>query len=309
MYLKLAFNRYTDLWRYIVILLLAIGLNLIASLPAIFVIYFKFKVQGEIYDPGMTSLDLTQYGLSQNMGLLVILAPLILVFIGLALSIKSLHGFTWIQVFTSYSRFRWKNFLISGLIWFFLLAFVEIISYTLNPENYTFHFQGKEFIILVLISLLFFPFQASWEELYFRGNFMQGIAVATKSRYWPLIISAILFGLAHIFNPEMKEFGMVNASAQYIGFGLMLGILVIMDGGLEMAFGVHTMNNIFAASIVSYEGSVIQAPSLISSHEINPTYTTIAFFITAVLFLFLLKYLFRWKSFRWILEPIQKAAE
>jgi membrane protease YdiL (CAAX protease family) len=89
----------------------------------------------------------------------------------------------------------------------------------------------------------------------------------------------------------------------------MLGIIVIMDGGLEMAFGVHTMNNIFAASIVSYEGSVIQAPSLISSHEINPTYTTIALYITAILFLFILKYFFKWKSFRWILEPVQKSVE
>ncbi len=306
MYLKQAFSRYTDLWRYIVVFLLVIGFNLIASLPAIIVIAVKLMSQGETFDPTITGVDLTHYGLSQNAGLIVILAPLVIVFFGLALGIKSLHGFTWTQVFTSYTRFRWKNFFIAGFLWFILLVLVEIISYSFNPDNYSFHFYGKEFFILIIISLAFFPFQASWEELYFRGNFMQGMAVATRTRYLPLIFSAILFGLAHIFNPEVKEFGMLNASAQYMGFGLMLGILVIMDGGLEMAFGVHTMNNIFAASIVSYEGSVIKAPSLFSSHEINPTFTTITFFISATIFLILVKYLFKWKSFQWIFESIQK---
>jgi membrane protease YdiL (CAAX protease family) len=304
MFLKQALNRNTEIWRYISILLLAFGLNLLASVPAIIVIALKLSAQGGNFVPGKTGLDLTQYGLSQNMGLLVILAPLIIVFAGLTVGIKSIHGFSWTQVFTSFSRFRWRNFFVSGLLWFVLLAFVELISYMLKPDNYSFYFKEREFFILLVISLIFFPFQASWEELYFRGNFMQGIAVATKTRYWPLITSSILFGLAHIFNPEVKEFGMLNASAQYIGFGLMLGVLVIMDGGLEMAFGVHTMNNIFAASIVSYEGSVIQAPSLISSHEINPTYTTIAMYITAILFLLLLKHVFKWKSFRWIFEPV-----
>jgi uncharacterized protein len=306
MYLKQAYKGYTQLWRYLVVFLLAFGLNLMASLPALIVVTTRLISQGGNVDPVSTGLDLTQYGLSQNAGLIVILAPLLIVFIGLAYAIKSLHGFSWPQVFTSYSRFRWKHFILAGLLWFVLLALAELVNYSIHPDNYSFHFEGKNFIVLMLISLVFFPFQASWEELYFRGNFMQGLAVLTGTRYLPLILSALLFGAAHIFNPEVKEFGMLNATAQYVGFGLMLGILVIMDGGLEMAFGVHTMNNIFAASIVSYQGSVIKAPSLFSSHEINPTLTTITFFIGATLFLILMQRMFKWKNFRWIFHPVTK---
>lgn len=306
MYLQQARKGYTDFGRYLAIFLLTIVLNFLSSVP-VFIIYWIRVVRGELaFDPSTTGFDFSALDVSQNTGLILVLAPLLIVFWGLAFIIKRLQGFTWTEVFTSYTKFRWKHFLLAGLFWFILLGVVEYISYMINPENYSFHFEGTQFFILLIISIAFIPFQASWEELYFRGNLMQGFAVATNTRYLPLIITSVAFGFVHIMNPEVKEFGIGFAMAQYMGFGLLLGILVIMDGGLEMAFGVHTLNNIYGIVFVSYQGSVIQGPSLMSSHDTDPALSTISLYIVAVIFLIILKKLFKWKSFRWIFTPLKR---
>jgi len=135
---------------------------------------------------------------------------------------------------------------------------------------------------------------------------MQGLAIVTQTRFFPLFITSIIFGLVHLRNPEVKEFGLPNAMIQYIGFGLLLGIVVIMDGGLEMAFGIHAINNIYASVFVSYSGSVLQTPSLISSTQIDSTYMSIAFIAAALIFLYVSKIIFKWQPFGWIFKPLSK---
>jgi membrane protease YdiL (CAAX protease family) len=48
---------------------------------------------------------------------------------------------------------------------------------------------------------------------------MQGFAAMVKNRWFPLIMTSILFGLMHSFNPEVKEFGFFTMMPQYIAFG------------------------------------------------------------------------------------------
>jgi len=306
MYLKLANQGKNEAWRYFIILLLVFGLNIIASLPLLIVSTIKALNSGANLSEFKNTFDPEVLGLSQNMGLFIIMAPLSLVFFGLALSIKSVHGYSWKQVFTSFSKFRWKNFLFSAILWFLLLAVAEVIMYRYNPEVYSVSFNAAKFLPLLLISLIFVPFQASWEELYFRGNLMQGLGIFSGYRWITLLITSVIFGLVHIMNPEVKEFGTGIAMAQYIGFGILLGITVIMDGGLEMAFGLHTMNNIYSICFVSYKGSVLKTPSVLHTSDVNKSLMTISFFIAAIIFLVILKKIFKWKSFSWIFTSLKE---
>ena len=41
-----------------------------------------------------------------------------------------------------------------------------------------------------------------------------------------------------------------------------MGILTLVDGGLELAIGFHTMNNIWSFLVVGLENSVMPTPSL-----------------------------------------------
>lgn len=48
----------------------------------------------------------------------------------------------------------------------------------------------------------------------------------------------------------------------YIGTGFLLGIMTVMDEGMELALGFHAGNNIFAALMVTADWTAIQVPSL-----------------------------------------------
>jgi membrane protease YdiL (CAAX protease family) len=112
-------------------------------------------------------------------------------------------------------------------------------------------------IVVVLV-----PLQTSFEEYLFRGYLMQGIGVLCKNRWLPLIITSVTFGLLHIFNPEIEKLGYILL-VHYIGTGFFLGIITLMDEGLELALGFHAANNLFTALLVTADWTAFQTNSIL----------------------------------------------
>jgi len=56
---------------------------------------------------------------------------------------------------------------------------------------------------------------------------MQDFAALVKNRWFPIIMTSILFGLMHAFNPEVKEFGFLTMMPQYVSLELYLALLPI----------------------------------------------------------------------------------
>ena len=75
---------------------------------------------------------------------------------------------------------------------------------------------------------------------------MQGLALWIKNKWAPLIIMSVVFGLLHGLNPEIEKLGYI-ALVFYIGTGFFFGIVTLMDDGIELAMGMHAVNNILAA--------------------------------------------------------------
>jgi hypothetical protein len=144
---------------------------------------------------------------------------------------------------------------------------------------------------------LLIPFQAAFEEVLFRGYLMQGFAALVKNRWFPVIMTSVLFGLMHAFNPEIKEFGFFTMMPQYIVFGLIFGIITILDDGIEAAMGAHAANNIFLCIMVTSESSALQTPALYQQYNIHPWMEFSALCIIGILFISILKVLFRWDNF------------
>lgn len=105
------------------------------------------------------------------------------------------------------------------------------------------------------------PLQTSFEEYLFRGYLLQGIGVLVKNRWFPLLLTSVVFGLLHISNPEVDKIGKV-IMIYYIGTGLFLGIITIMDEGLELALGFHAANNLFTALLVTADWTAFQTHSI-----------------------------------------------
>ena len=84
---------------------------------------------------------------------------------------------------------------------------------------------------------------------------------------------------------------------QYILFGLIFGIITILDDGIEAAMGAHTANNIFLCIMVTNKSSALQTPALYEQHNIYPWIEFGALLVVGIVFIFILKIIFRWKDF------------
>lgn len=135
------------------------------------------------------------------------------------------------------------------------------ISYYTDHSNMVWNFDPVKFSVLLLISVLLFPAQIAFEEYLFRGFLMQQIGIASKSRALPFMVTSIMFGLFHSANPEVFELGF-GVMAFYIGTGFLLGIMTLMDEGLELSLGFHLGNNLMAALLVTSDFTALQTDAL-----------------------------------------------
>jgi membrane protease YdiL (CAAX protease family) len=175
----------------------------------------------------------------------------------------------------------------------------------LDPSNFSINNKTSSLILISIVSVLFIPFQAAFEEVLFRGYLMQGFAALVKNRWFPVIITSILFGLMHGFNPEIKEFGFFTMMPQYITFGLIFGIITILDDGIEAAMGAHTANNIFLCIMVTNRSSALQTHALYEQFNIHPWTEFLALVITGIIFVLILKIIFKWDKFSVLFERIR----
>ena len=260
MYIKQAFKVEHDWWLYLVgVVLIFIG-SQIGQIPFLIAIITKSMANGGDlssldYDAMMSILDL-------NLSLFLLLLSFAIGLVVVFLVVKYIHKQTLISLTTSRAKIDWSRFCFAFLIWGSTTACFILLEYYSSPENYTFNFKPIPFLILVLISVVFIPLQTSFEEYLFRGYLMQGLGVLAKNRWVPLIFTSTIFGLLHIANPEIDKLGYVLL-VHYIGTGFLLGIMTLMDEGLELALGFHAANNLIAALLLTADWTAFQTHSIL----------------------------------------------
>jgi len=90
---------------------------------------------------------------------------------------------------------------------------------------------------------------------------MQGFANLARNKWFPLMMTSIIFGSMHILNPEVSKMG-YSILIYYIGTGLFLGIITLMDDGMELALGFHAANNLVTALLVTSDWTAFQTNSI-----------------------------------------------
>lgn len=103
----------------------------------------------------------------------------------------------------------------------------------------------------------------------------------------------------------VKEYGFFTMMPQYIVFGLIFGIVAVMDDGIESAIGAHAANNIFLVIMVTHESSALQTPALYEQTTIYPWTEFTGLVISGALFILILKVIFRWADFGQMMKRIQ----
>jgi len=259
MYIKQAFNVLHEWWRYLLGLIIVIIGVIIGQLPFTAAVFFKAYKNGdslgELDETAMMSM------LEPNLNLFLMLLSFAAGLLVLLFVAKFLHKQSITHLTTARPKIDWKRFWFVFVFWGIISSSLVLIDYSLSPEDYVLNFKLMPFIILCFIAIIFVPLQTSFEEYLFRGYLMQGIGVLAKNKWVPLIVTSIIFGSLHIANPEVQKLG-YGIMVYYIGTGLFLGIMTLMDEGIELALGFHAANNLFAALLVTADWTAFQTHSI-----------------------------------------------
>lgn len=180
----------------------------------------------------------------------------------LFLWVKLVHKQTLTSLTTSRNKVDWNRIVFSFALWSLFTLISTTFLYYINPNGFIFNFKLVPFLKLAVLGIVLIPIQTSFEEYLFRGYMMQGIGLATGNKFAPLLITSFLFGIMHIANPEVDKMGYLIL-VYYIGTGLLLGIITLMDEGMELSLGFHASNNLIGALLITSDWSAFQTDSLL----------------------------------------------
>ena len=295
MYIAQAFNVLHDWWRYLVGLLIVVIAVIIGQLP------FTVAVMAKAFEKGDGFGDLNESTmmslLEPNLNLFLMLLSFAIGLVGLLLVVKYLHNQSFTHLTTTRKKIDWKRFWFVFILWGVVSSSFVLLDYYLSPEDYVLNFNLVPFVILCAVAIALVPLQTSFEEYLFRGYLMQGIGVIVKNKWVPLITTSLVFGLLHIANPEVDKLGYV-IMVYYIGTGLFLGILTLMDEGMELALGFHAANNLFTALLVTADWTAFQTHSILKDMS-DPESMGIMEIFVPVFIVFPLLLLVLSKKYKW----------
>lgn len=309
-FISLAKTGKNGVGRYLAsLLIIFIFWQVIGALPLGFVSYGMAENVNEFLNEADASNWAGLY-LNKNLYLFLMLIPFAFGLLGLYIAITQIHKRSFSSLVYSKGPFDFSRMTFAFLLWGSIasaMTFLEILS---EQHLYEYQLEWLDFIPLLVISFSLITIQSGFEEVFFRGYLLQGIALISKHRWVPYVVISILFGLMHGMNPEVQKLGPLMY-IYYIGTGFFFGTIVMMDNRLELVIGLHAINNIISAVFVTADWSVLQTHSLFR-YTGEPELTWMSFsplFITYPLVLFILSKKYKWTNWRAnLLGPIQEEA-
>ena len=292
-YIQQAYKGENKVWMFVFTTILVAGIfigNLVFML-----------LYGDEIDLVAQQKELLELIPSKNFWLAANLLPFAVLLGLLFLLVRYIHNRSILSLTTARNKIDWSRVFFSFSLIVVLTLVIFAIGYVMDPSEIELQFDPLKFTILLIVSLLLFPIQIGLEEYLFRGYLMQHIGVFVRNKWFPLILTSILFGVMHGGNPEVSEMGPITM-VFYIGTGLLLGIMTLMDDGLELALGFHFGNNLLAATLITSDWSALQTDALFryTAAEANNTALEIVLPVLVVypLILFVLSKKYNWTNWK-----------
>ena len=186
--------------------------------------------------------------------------------IGIWIVVRLIHKKNLMQVVTGRASFDFKRFLYAMLVALFVSLLVFLANRYILQLEMTFQKPNWEYLLFLLFAIVFIPIQSGFEEVFFRGYILQGIMLLVRNKLVLAILSGVVFALPHLGNPEPWSYGIVPYVVALASAGFFFTLLTLLDGGIELAWGYHAVNNLFLGLIANTEISAINSPSLFVIH-------------------------------------------
>ena len=263
-YLALVRAGRNEWWRY----LLGVVLILFCWLALGYLPYLWMVADGAI-----TPFDLY---LAVNFSIVMMLA-------GLAFVMRFLHRRPVMTLVNPERRLDWRRIGQAAAAWSAIGLTAAAVEHNLYPDRYYLTFNAGQFLVFAAIAIVLTPIQTTTEELVFRGYAMQALSLRMRQPVAIAGVSALIFTLPHLMNPEMRH-GALLLAASYYTIGLLLALITLRDGRLELAIGLHAANNLMLALVANYEDSALPGESIFMARELDPVYSFVSLAIGAVMF-------------------------
>lgn len=291
MYIAQAYKGNNATWRVILTVFVATGFLLLN--------FVVFLISSE---EDMEQMYELMKSMPPILSLVSNLAPFVFLLGILILMVIFVHQRSFLSLTTARSKIDFSRIFFSAFLIIGLTVALFAVSYYLAPEEIVWNFNPGKFALLFAVSLLLFPFQIGYEEYLFRGYLMQQIGILFKNRWFPLLLTSILFGILHSANPEVAEMGYITM-VFYIGFGLLMGVMTLMDDGLELALGFHLGNNLMAALLITSDWSALQTDALFKYTAENASEGAVQEILLSVgltfpIILFVLAKKYKWSNWK-----------
>ena len=192
---------------------------------------------------------------------------------GLAVTVRLIHRRTLLSLVTPAAQVDWRRAGRGALVWAVVAALVVAIEHLLFPGRYYLSLDPERFLPFLGAVLVLTPIQCATEELVFRGYAMQGLGLVTRQPALIAAASSLIFTVPHLMNPEVGQHGTLVMAANYFAIGMLLATVTLRDGRLELAIGLHSVNNVLLALVANYEGSALMTESIFTARDLDPVYS------------------------------------
>ena len=299
MYIEQAYKSLHEGWRYIIgfLIIFILGWQLLGVIPLMVGSWMRADGIDSFTEAGEESFYPLFEGES-NLYLILALCTFLGGLLGLIIVIKYIHNQQFTKLITARKKIDWSRVFFAFSIWALFSIVTTVLAFYLTPEDLVWNFNLMPFLGLLAITLILLPLQTSFEEFLFRGYLMQGIGVAAGNKWVPLIITSFIFGLMHALNPEIEKLGYSILSV-YIGLGFFLGIITLMDDGMELALGFHAANNMLIALLVTSDWGALQTNAIFRDvSEPSAIGQIVPIFIVLPILIFIFAKKYKWSHWK-----------
>ena len=301
-FLERALEGENQWWKYLLVFFMAgVGGTAIGSMPFIIVFLVKFISFGENKPENVNDI------ISGNLlfGLFIPITLLILVLA--VILIKAFHNRTFAETVNGTKFIRWNRiFFAFGMGC--LLAAIELgIYYFTNPSNFVLQFNWGRFTIHFILYIMLIPLIIVSMELLLHGYLTQGIAAATHSRRWALIIPAVIYGLAISSLYIGKSYFLLSMSSNLLYF-FILGLIVILDDGIELTIGYYVGISLLI-DLMALDSGEFQTGAVFSvkMSDFNTVYNSISLTVLSLIAFFIFYKKYNW-NFKILNERVEKTS-
>lgn len=263
-YLRLARQGRNDGWRYLLGLFLIFVISTGIGIMPIQALAGFVDTDNDPFTKFIPDTMIFK-GIDPSIIFLVLMVQFIPLLGGTFIAVRFIHKRPFRSLITGAGQVNWKRVFQGAGIYLTIILGFGVIDLILSPEDYQFTFDANRFLRFLPFALVLTPIQAMTEEILSRGYIMQGLGLL-MDKWGAVTLSALLFALPHLANPEVQSAPMIAMISLFI-LGVFLALITLKEGSLELAMGVHTINNItsflFIAPAEGFAG--IPLPTIFSS--------------------------------------------